>query len=489
MVLAEDGKKMSKRLKNYPDPIEIINKNGSDVLRFYLLSSPVVRSEPLRFKESGVEEVTKSVLIPLENSLKFLTEYTTKLELELDNFEKIYFNEIDSDDLFDQWIIYKLNCLKTSLINDLDSYILNHLKGHILKFIEDLNNTYIAFNRDRLKGKSGFENQIKSLSTLSKILFDLGILFTSFLPFFSEHIFNSLGDLDRTCNKVSLISKQYLLTESIHLLSYSDMISTVNMLDTTQFNKLDATFKVIDMMRLLRGKEDMSRKMPIKEIMVCSENNCFKDQVKEFEKYILSESYVLNIRYENINDYFNKLITPNKGEIGKMFKQDSKNIVKEIENCSIEKLEDLLYKNIPIETLPDEINGDNKDKYFNIKIEYKEIEQYRTIVDDKDPICGIYANIEQDDETIMMYYSKLMASFVQKYRKELELKPWDKIITNYKTESDILIESYNQYKNEIESTLINPTYINKDGLEREIYGRINEKIDNKDIEIEVYKFN
>ena len=119
----------------------------------------------------------------------------------------------------------------------------------------------------------------------------------------------------------------------------------------------------------------------------------------------------------------------------------------------------------------------------------KTIEQYRTIVDDKDPICGIYANIEQDDETIMMYYSKLMASFVQKYRKELELKPWDKIITNYKTESDILIESYNQYKNEIESTLINPTYINKDGLEREIYGRINEKIDNKDIEIEVYKFN
>merc|ERR1712196_445569 len=128
-------------------------------------------------------------------------------------------------------------------------------------------------------------------------------------------------------------------------------------------------------------------------------------------------------RYENINDYFNKLITPNRGEIGKKFKQDSKKIVKEIENCSIEKLEDLLNKNIPIESLPDEINGNEKDKYFNIKIEYKEIEQYRTIVDDKDPICGIYANIEQDDETIMMYYSKLMASFVQKYRKELELKP------------------------------------------------------------------
>ena len=71
IVLGEDGKKMSKRLKNYPDPSLIMDKYGADALRLYLINSPVVRAEPLRFKESGVKEVVSKVLLPLWNSYKF----------------------------------------------------------------------------------------------------------------------------------------------------------------------------------------------------------------------------------------------------------------------------------------------------------------------------------------------------------------------------------------------------------------------------------
>jgi isoleucyl-tRNA synthetase len=71
IVLAEDGKKMSKRLKNYPDPNEIMSKYGSDALRLYLINSPVVRAEPLRFSEAGVKDVVAKVLLPLWNSYKF----------------------------------------------------------------------------------------------------------------------------------------------------------------------------------------------------------------------------------------------------------------------------------------------------------------------------------------------------------------------------------------------------------------------------------
>ena len=71
IVLAEDGKKMSKRLKNYPDPAIVMDKYGSDALRLYLINSPVVRAEPLRFKESGVKEIVAKVLLPLWNSYKF----------------------------------------------------------------------------------------------------------------------------------------------------------------------------------------------------------------------------------------------------------------------------------------------------------------------------------------------------------------------------------------------------------------------------------
>jgi hypothetical protein len=75
MILAEDGKKMSKSLKNYPDPMEVVEKYGADALRFYLLSSPVVKADDLRFSESGVEEVVKKVLLPLWNTYSFFTTY------------------------------------------------------------------------------------------------------------------------------------------------------------------------------------------------------------------------------------------------------------------------------------------------------------------------------------------------------------------------------------------------------------------------------
>lgn len=74
IVLAEDGKKMSKRLKNYPDPSGIMNKYGSDALRLYLINSPVVRAEPIRFKEADVRDIVSRVLLPLWNSYRFFSE-------------------------------------------------------------------------------------------------------------------------------------------------------------------------------------------------------------------------------------------------------------------------------------------------------------------------------------------------------------------------------------------------------------------------------
>lgn len=75
LVLAEDGKKMSKSLKNYPDPRMLIEKRGGDAFRLYTLSSPVVRAEPMRFAERGVEQLFKDFNIPLDNVFKFFETY------------------------------------------------------------------------------------------------------------------------------------------------------------------------------------------------------------------------------------------------------------------------------------------------------------------------------------------------------------------------------------------------------------------------------
>lgn len=106
IVLAEDGKKMSKRLKNYPDPDIIMNKYGSDALRLYLINSPVVRAEPLRFKESGVKEVVAKVLLPLWNSYKFFEgQATLYKKTEGEDFLYDPSSGAQSVNVMDRWIL------------------------------------------------------------------------------------------------------------------------------------------------------------------------------------------------------------------------------------------------------------------------------------------------------------------------------------------------------------------------------------------------
>lgn len=105
IVLAEDGKKMSKRLKNYPDPAIIMDKYGSDALRLYLINSPVVRAEPFRFKESGVKEVVTKVLLPLWNSYNFF-EGQVQLLKKLEGIDFVFKPEAGgSKNVMDRWIL------------------------------------------------------------------------------------------------------------------------------------------------------------------------------------------------------------------------------------------------------------------------------------------------------------------------------------------------------------------------------------------------
>lgn len=106
IVLAEDGKKMSKRLLNYPDPSIVMSKYGSDALRLYLINSPVVRAEPLRFKESGVKEVVAKVLLPLWNSYKFFEGQVALLK-KMENVDFVFDPAAESTNVnvMDKWIL------------------------------------------------------------------------------------------------------------------------------------------------------------------------------------------------------------------------------------------------------------------------------------------------------------------------------------------------------------------------------------------------
>ncbi|NLC30618.1 MAG: class I tRNA ligase family protein, partial [Candidatus Moranbacteria bacterium] len=101
IVLAEDGKKMAKKLKNYPDPMEMLEKYGADSMRYYLMSSPVVAAQNLSFKEGDLSEVTRGMMRMLWNSYSFFVLYA-----EIDKFEADKnFNPKNLSGLLDKWII------------------------------------------------------------------------------------------------------------------------------------------------------------------------------------------------------------------------------------------------------------------------------------------------------------------------------------------------------------------------------------------------
>ncbi len=125
IVLAEDGKKMSKRLKNYPDPSIIMNRYGSDALRLYLINSPVVRAEPLRFKESGVKEIVAKVLLPLWNSYKFFEQQVALIKKVADiDFSFDPTAEAGNDNVMDRWIMASCQSLLKFLNEEMAGKVL-----------------------------------------------------------------------------------------------------------------------------------------------------------------------------------------------------------------------------------------------------------------------------------------------------------------------------------------------------------------------------
>lgn len=111
LTLHSDGKKMSKSLKNYPDPNLIIDSYGADALRLFLINSPVVRGDSLRFREEGVKETISRVLLPFLNSYRFFLGQTTLLKKESGIDFKYDPHANASSNVMDQWVLARCQSL------------------------------------------------------------------------------------------------------------------------------------------------------------------------------------------------------------------------------------------------------------------------------------------------------------------------------------------------------------------------------------------
>ncbi|OGH70457.1 MAG: hypothetical protein A2754_03675 [Candidatus Magasanikbacteria bacterium RIFCSPHIGHO2_01_FULL_47_8] len=184
IVLAEDGKKMSKKLQNYPDPNLLLEKYGADALRYYLVSSPVMEAESLNFSEAGVREMFNKVVNTLYNVVEFYLLFASERGKGKGERGK-------SENVLDRWILAKLNLLVKEVTEGLENYRLAVASRPIVEFITELSQWYVRRSRDRFKSSSAeaSEDKAHALATLHEVLLTLSKVMAPFTPFIAEKIY------------------------------------------------------------------------------------------------------------------------------------------------------------------------------------------------------------------------------------------------------------------------------------------------------------
>ena len=192
MILAEDGRKMSKRLKNYPEPSAVLDRYGADAVRAYLINSPVLRAEPLRFSEAGVREVVRTVILPFWNTYSFFTTYA---EADGIRFEDLRTAPAPEDrPEIDRWVLSVLQSLIRRTNQMMEGYYLYSVVGPALGFVNDLTNWYVRRSRRRFWRTRDAADQDKqaAFATLYEVLVTFSRLLAPVLPFITEEIHSGL---------------------------------------------------------------------------------------------------------------------------------------------------------------------------------------------------------------------------------------------------------------------------------------------------------
>ncbi|MBI5346370.1 MAG: isoleucine--tRNA ligase [Chlamydiae bacterium] len=199
ILLAEDGTKMSKRLKNYPEPELVLNNYGADAVRLYMLNSPAVKADDLCFSEKGVSLVLRQFLIPLWNSYVFLSTYAN-----IYKWQPVICDKPKAD--IDRWIISLLHKLIKDVELAMDNYDLSKAVEPFVGFIEELTNWYIRRSRKRFWSDLDSQDRREAFSTLYEVLLTLSKIAAPFVPFISEAIYLRLKTKD--------------MPDSVHLCDY-----------------------------------------------------------------------------------------------------------------------------------------------------------------------------------------------------------------------------------------------------------------------------
>ena len=271
LVLAEDGKKMSKRLRNYPDPTKMLDTYGADAVRLYMIYSPVVRAENLKFSENGVKQLMRDLLIPWWNAYSFFVTYAN-----VDKFDDAEVVYPESDNVLDKWIVSSMETLIADVTAAMDAYDLQRSIRPFVRFIEDLTNWYIRRSRRRFWKSTNDGDKLCAYRTLRYVLVQLAKVAAPFTPFIAEEIYRNLkGASD---------------PDSVHLCDFPTANAAAR--DLVLERRMAAVQTVVELGRRLRADNDLKVRQPLSALRLAGADVAGLEDLIEDELNVKSVQFV-----------------------------------------------------------------------------------------------------------------------------------------------------------------------------------------------------
>ena len=426
MILAEDGRKMSKSLKNYPDPEELLNNYGGDSLRAYLINSPVVRGEPLKFSEEGVQQVTRNVILPLWNSFTFFSNYANADEITMEDLNKA--DPVQDRPLMDQWIISTLQSLIKTVNEKMENYYLYEVIPPLISFIEELTNWYVRSNRKRFWKEKGVDDldKINAFKTLHEVLLEFSKTMAPVLPFICEQIYQGLVDEENT---------------SIHYENYP--FANDELINTELEKEIKIAKNIIRSTRNIRLNVELPNKQPLRSLKIVTSDKSLQSQIKNVEKIILNELNIKNMTFENnISEWVRYICKPNYQKLGPKLGKEVNNLKSNLDSLQQEEIAKIIEQGFF--------------NYNNQKIELDSLDLQLVAISDspnQDIVDDflVSLDIDIDDELLKERISREIVSLIQKMRKDNGYDITDRITTTIFSSDGLLLSAIKCHQNYIKN--------------------------------------
>lgn len=331
IILAENGQKMSKSLRNYPDPNELIGRTGADAIRLFMINSAALKAEDLRFSEEGVKNIVKQVMLPLWNAVSFFIS-NHNADAAKGQLDWKAGQALRSENELDRWMLAVLQDLSEKVEQEMAAYRLYNVVPAIISAVDDLTNWYVRRSRRRFWKSDNDGDKNAAYATMYKILVDFSKILAPFLPLLSEEIYQLLvREMDPNA------------PVSVHLCEFPSADESLK--DALLVERIAMVRGMVEMGRIIRATNNVKNRMPIASMTVVPHGSIEKEVAENMRELILEELNVREMKFLDDETALVKLSAkPNFLGIkakGPEFSKNMKDIQNRLANLNAEEIHDL----------------------------------------------------------------------------------------------------------------------------------------------------